>query len=90
MAESLAEKEPVPLISDCCRTAHFWEGEPRGKETKLGKYSLYEASPKATSPGTKDTCILFLHDAFGWNFVNNRLFADRLSEETGLTVLILE
>jgi hypothetical protein len=89
MASSRPDPEQTPQFSDCCRTAHFWEGQPKGREIRLGKFDVYEASPKTTS-SSNEACILFLHDAFGWKFVNNRFFADQLSDATGFKVLVLE
>lgn len=49
------------------------EGNPAGSSKKIGETDAYFAYPENKST---DKAILFLTDAFGHNFINNKLVAD--------------
>ena len=57
-----------------CFTGHVHEGTPTGKTVTLHGLDTYVAEP---AKGTKvKGVIVFIPDAFGWEFVNNRILAD--------------
>lgn len=60
---------------------------PSGTTTKLHGISVYIASPPPTTPPSPST-IIYLPDAFGYTFTNNRLLADTYAAHTGMRVLI--
>jgi len=57
----------------CCITGVRHEGKPTGSSQKIGQIDTYVAYPEDKST---DKAILFLTDAFGHNFINNKLVAD--------------
>lgn len=69
-----------------CFKGHVHPGTPRGNVERRHGRNTYVAEPKeaAESKGT----IVFVCDAFGWEFVNNRILADRYASRTGYTVLV--
>jgi dienelactone hydrolase len=55
-----------------CFTGHVHLGTPTGEETTLHGLRTYVAAPQGAAKGV----IVYIPDAFGWQFVNNRLLAD--------------
>ncbi|PVH91899.1 dienelactone hydrolase family protein, partial [Periconia macrospinosa] len=58
------------------------DGTPTGRDTMLGDLNAYTA-PESDGKGV---VILYIHDAFGWTFVNARLLCDAYAEEVGAAV----
>jgi dienelactone hydrolase len=52
--------------------------EPTGKETTLHGLPTYVAEPEAGV--TPKGLIVVITDAFGWEFVNNRVLSDRYAK----------
>jgi len=59
--------------STCCITGVRHSGEPSGSIKQIGQIETYFAYPENNST---DKAILFLTDAFGHVFQNNKLVAD--------------
>jgi len=59
--------------STCCITGVRHEGQPKGEMKKIGEVETYYTYPENKST---DKAILFLTDAFGHSFQNNKLVAD--------------
>lgn len=74
---------PGALCKECTE-GYLWEGEPTGEEITVGNLPTYHAAPE--SEANEGAAILYLHDAFGWKFRNNRLQCDRLAKATGFDV----
>ena len=74
------------MANVCCvsGTIHI-RTQPVGQVSKLYGYDCYIASPPTDTP-TKGI-IIFLPDAFGWDFTNNRLLADAYARAGFLTYL---
>jgi dienelactone hydrolase len=70
------------MISDCCLKSFAWNGTPVGRADKLGSHDVYITGDNLTN------AILFVHDALGWTFPNNRLLADHYAKETNATVYL--
>ncbi|KAL9011502.1 MAG: hypothetical protein Q9173_003665 [Seirophora scorigena] len=70
-------------MSQCCISGFSWNGEPQGREEKLGKHNAYVAGSAKSGPA-----ILFLHDIFGWKLTNNRLLVDHFAKEVDATVYL--
>ncbi|KAF2009055.1 alpha/beta-hydrolase [Aaosphaeria arxii CBS 175.79] len=72
---------------DCFRgSANIHSGTPTGQDTTIHNLKCYIATPPNPSPST--STILFLPDAFGYEFINNRILADAYAAQTGFRVLI--
>ena len=69
-------------MDKCCVTGFNWNGTPKGKEERVADLDVY------VTGSNKDRAILHIHDAYGWQFPNNRLYADHLAEEVGATVYL--
>lgn len=67
----------------CCRKGDSWDGEPSGKETKIGGLDAYVAEP----PQPTKKAVLLIPDIHGWDAKNSRLFADGVAQAGFLTVL---
>ncbi|CAI6341819.1 unnamed protein product [Periconia digitata] len=78
------------MSSQCCISGFKWDGAPTGHDTTLGDLNAYMAkattTTSTTNSGEDDVAVLFIHDAFGWTFVNERLLCDSYAEEIGATV----
>lgn len=61
-----------------CFNGHVHEGTPRGEVTTLHGLNAYTASP---SDAPHRGIIIIVPDAFGWEFVNNRILADSYAEK---------
>jgi dienelactone hydrolase len=55
-----------------------------GTETTIHGRRTYIATPEGESKGL----IVFITDAFGWKFPNNRVLADKFAKKGGYTVYI--
>lgn len=69
-------------LQSCCLTGFTWSGTPVGTIGTLGKSQAYITGTN------KHAAILFIHDAFGWEFPNVRLLADHLAREANATVYV--
>lgn len=68
---------------DCFRGG-VHEGTPVGKETKIHNLPVYVSSPpEGTTP---KGIVVFIPDAFGWRFGNNRLLADKYAKRAEVLV----
>lgn len=68
--------------SKCCLQGFEWEGTPTGRESKLANNDTYIVGDDSNS------AILLIPDLFGWKFSNNRLLADHIAREAGVTVYV--
>lgn len=64
-------------MSSCCLSGSVHEGTPRGRIDTIGDIQCYIAEPEDKS--TSKT-VVFLVDAFGWEFKNIRLLADNYAK----------
>ncbi|KAI9931048.1 hypothetical protein ASPWEDRAFT_34416 [Aspergillus wentii DTO 134E9] len=62
-----------------CFNGHVHPGSPQGYITTLRGLNVYVAEP-ASATGVRGI-IVIIPDAFGWEFVNCRLLADRFAEK---------
>jgi dienelactone hydrolase len=62
-----------------CFQGHQHEGTPRGTTTKLHGLDTYVAEPADGRPVRG--IIVIIPDAFGWEFVNNRILADHYADK---------
>jgi len=69
-----------------CVSGTLHDGEPAGKEEVLHGLNVYVTKPAEST--TPKGLIVFITDAFGWRFVNNRLLADKYAKKGGFLVLI--
>lgn len=69
-------------IRDCCLTGFTWSGTPTGTVGTLAQNRAYITGTN------KHAAILLIHDAYGWEFPNNRLLADHLAKEANATVFL--
>ncbi|KAF2231720.1 dienelactone hydrolase family protein [Viridothelium virens] len=74
------------MANTCCAsgTIHI-RTQPTGQVTQLHGYDCYIASPPNDT--TTKGIIVFLPDAFGWTFPNNRLLCDAYARAGFLTYL---
>ncbi|KAK1141569.1 hypothetical protein N8T08_008984 [Aspergillus melleus] len=63
-----------------CFSGHIHAGSPQGNVTSLHGLDVYVAEPSAGSDAVRGI-IVIIPDAFGWEFVNNRILADRYAEK---------
>lgn len=67
-----------------CFSGHLAEGTPVGKVETIHGLSTYVSHPPA---GVKPKgLIVYLPDAFGWEFKNSRLLCDKYAEKVGALV----
>jgi dienelactone hydrolase len=70
---------------DCFRGGISFE-KPTGSETTIHGLRSYVAQPaEAVIP---KAVIVFISDAFGWEFVNNRVLCDRYAQKGGFLVYL--
>ena len=69
-----------------CFSGHVHEGTPKGRVTKLHGLDTYIAEPTADGPA--GGIIVIIPDAFGWEFVNNRILADHYAEKGNYIVYL--
>ena len=72
-----------------CFSGHVHAGTPTGKTTKLHGLDVYVAEPTESSTPPKGI-IIIIPDAFGWEFVNNRILADHYADRGGYLVYLPE
>ncbi|EAW10344.1 dienelactone hydrolase family protein [Aspergillus clavatus NRRL 1] len=72
-----------------CFSGHVHSGEPQGQVTKLHGLDVYVASPAGDSTAIKGIVII-IPDAFGWEFVNNRILADHYAQKSKYKVYLPE
>ncbi len=69
-----------------CFTGTTHEGTPTGKVTTIHGLPTYVAEPPE---GVKPKgLIVVIPDAFGWEFVNNRLVSDTYAKKGGFLVYL--
>jgi len=69
-----------------CFLGHVHEGQPRGKAVKLYGLDAYVSEPHEGRQ--VKGIIVVLSDAFGWEFANSRLLADRYANKGDFKVYI--
>lgn len=62
-----------------CFKGYTHAGSPKGQITKLHGLDVYMAEPPEGTPVRG--IIVIIPDAFGWEFVNNRILADHYAEK---------
>ena len=75
-----------PGVCPDCITGAIHDGNPKGTVSTIAKLPTYIAKP--TTKSGKPGVIVIISDAFGWEFVNNRLLADEYAERSGRTVYL--
>jgi dienelactone hydrolase len=69
-----------------CVSGTVHDGETAGKEQVMHGLNVYITKPaEGTTP---KGLIVFITDAFGWRFVNNRLLADKYAQNGDFLVII--
>ncbi|KAK5998380.1 Hydrolase pyvD-like protein [Cladobotryum mycophilum] len=69
-----------------CFTGELHEGDPRGTITKAYGLDAYVTEPSNGEPAKG--IIIMIPDAFGWEFVNLRLLADKYADKGGYKVYL--
>ncbi|OJJ71153.1 hypothetical protein ASPBRDRAFT_154184 [Aspergillus brasiliensis CBS 101740] len=73
-----------------CFSGHVHEdAAPRGTVTTLHGLNAYVTEPTSTDSPIKGI-IVIIPDAFGWEFVNNRILADHYADKGGYKVYLPE
>ncbi|KFY23050.1 hypothetical protein V493_06135 [Pseudogymnoascus sp. VKM F-4281 (FW-2241)] len=67
-----------------CVSGTLSEGTPTGTETIIHGLPTYVTVPEGQSKGL----IVYIPDAFGWKFRNNRVLADQYAKKGGFTVYL--
>lgn len=62
-----------------CFNGHVHQGTPRGEITTLHGLKAYTTKPSNDVPHRG--IIVIVPDAFGWEFVNNRILADNYADK---------
>ncbi len=62
-----------------CFQGHVHEGQLRGKITKVCGLDAYVSEPPDGRPAK--AVVVMIPDAFGWDFANSRLLADRYADK---------
>jgi hypothetical protein len=70
-----------------CFSGHAHDGQPLGRVETINGRATYVADHKQGGSGAQGTIIL-IPDAFGWEFVNNRLLADHYAAKGNFRVLL--
>ena len=73
---------------DCFKGSERADATPTGKVTTLHGLPVYIAEPPARR--SAKGIIVIIPDAFGWEFVNNRLLADEYARTGDFTVYLPE
>jgi dienelactone hydrolase len=68
-----------------CFSGHVHDGLPQGREGKIHGRDTYIAEPKE---GPVKGIIIIIPDAFGWQFVNNKILADHYAARGGYKVYL--
>ncbi|KAL4973963.1 Alpha/Beta hydrolase protein [Aspergillus desertorum] len=63
-----------------CFTGTVHTGTPKGHVTNLHGLRTYVAEPVGVPDDEINGIVVFIPDAFGWEFVNNRLLADKYAQ----------
>jgi dienelactone hydrolase len=71
-----------------CFSGHAYEGTPRGKVIQLHGLATYVSEPADGRPVRG--IIVIIPDAFGWEFVNNRILADHYADRGDYRVYLPE
>ncbi|RDW81333.1 dienelactone hydrolase family protein [Aspergillus mulundensis] len=74
---------------DCVR-GHVHPGTPKGRIETVHGLQTYVSEPEDTPESEIKGIVVFIPDAFGWEFVNNRLLADRYAETGKFRVYLPE
>jgi dienelactone hydrolase len=75
----------MPGCPDCF-AGHVHEGTAKGRTTKLYGLDVYVSEPpQGQAP---KGIIVIMPDAYGWEFVNNRILADHYVEKGGYKVYL--
>lgn len=69
-----------------CFSGSVHEGTPKGETTKLHGLDAYVSAPAEGTP--VKGIIIIVPDAFGWEFVNNRILADHYVEKGNYKVYL--
>lgn len=70
--------------STCCVSGTPSTLEPTGSETTIHGLRTYVSKPEGTPKGL----VVLIPDAFGWDFVNCRVLADKFSKNGGFLVYL--
>jgi dienelactone hydrolase len=68
-----------------CFSGAIHSGTPTGKEVTLHGLPTYVAEPPG---GTPKSIIVIVPDAFGWDFINSRIIADRMAKRCSARVYL--
>ncbi|RKU48571.1 hypothetical protein DL546_008198 [Coniochaeta pulveracea] len=71
-----------------CFKGSTHEGQPRGKVIELHGLQTYVSEP--SNDKSVRGIIVIIPDAFGWEFVNNRILADHYADKGGFRVYLPE
>ena len=71
-----------------CFSGNIHQGTPRGEVTSLHGLEAYTTKPLNNVPHRG--IIIIVPDAFGWEFVNNRILADHYAEKGKYLVYLPE
>jgi dienelactone hydrolase len=71
-------------MDSCCTQGAIHIGTPTGIETEVHGVKTY----KASAPNFNGRAVLFIHDALGWGFNNNRLLADTYAKQANVDVYL--
>ncbi len=69
---------------DCCARGSVHTGTPVGEIIKVAGLDTYVSR----NTNANGRAIFFLHDAFGWTFINNRLLADTFAAQANVDVYL--
>ncbi|KAL4885515.1 dienelactone hydrolase [Aspergillus karnatakaensis] len=70
-----------------CFTGHVHDGTPKGNVTTLHGLDVYVSEPSIPAEQVRGIVVI-IPDAFGWEFVNNRLLADNYAAKGGFRVYL--
>ncbi|KAK0880995.1 hypothetical protein LTR87_005116 [Friedmanniomyces endolithicus] len=69
-------------LQACCVKGFEWNGTPEGKAIAFPTTS----NQAYVTGSNSDAAVMLITDAFGWDFINNRLLADHFAREANVTV----
>jgi len=69
-----------------CFKGHVHQGTPGGNVTTIHGLQTYVATPREGV--TPKGIIVMIPDAFGWEFINNRILSDNYAEKGGFIVYL--
>lgn len=69
-----------------CFTGHVNPDTPQGNVETIHGYPTYVANPKEGKQA--NGIIIIVPDAFGWEFINNRILADHYADAGGFKVYL--